>query len=177
MDALTWFKSAFHHAQATPAPVRADVASERWPEVPLHVAAARLRPPSPAADDEDWNAVIARAKIQAASAKPPSPLPPPLPRNVPSRAPSPPPPRPRRNEWAEMPATPPPVPALPPPTRSTAPTQATLDGLVSRGLHKPAALRPVSASRRPVPGPLATPLPLSKALRAAGLFSGPAKRP
>ena len=38
--------------------------------VPLHLVAARLRPPSaPADDDEDWDAVIARAKAQAAWAE------------------------------------------------------------------------------------------------------------
>jgi len=66
MDALTWFKSVLHRGLATPAPLRAEVASEMWPEVPLHLAAARLRPVAPADDDEDWDAVIARAKIQAA---------------------------------------------------------------------------------------------------------------
>ena len=42
MDALTWFKSVFRRARA---PVRADVASESWADVPLHLVAARLRPP------------------------------------------------------------------------------------------------------------------------------------
>jgi hypothetical protein len=80
MDALTWFKTAFRHGLTTPAPFRADVATERWADVPLHLAAARLRPsPAPAdaheADDEDWDAVIARAKMQAAETqKTPPPL-------------------------------------------------------------------------------------------------------
>ena len=46
MDALTWFKSVFHRGLTTPAPLRADVASEMWPDIPLHLAAARLRPES-----------------------------------------------------------------------------------------------------------------------------------
>src|SRR5690349_14980377 len=93
MDALTWFKTVFHRGLATPAQMGADVATEMWPDVPLHLAAARLRPaPASADDDEDWDAVIARAKTQAATANPPS-LPPSLPREVPP----------------EMQATPPPL--------------------------------------------------------------------
>ena len=65
MDALTWFKSVFQRA-----PLRADVATELWPDVPLHLVAAHLRPPvAPADGDEDWDAVIARAKVQAALPK------------------------------------------------------------------------------------------------------------
>jgi len=42
--------------------------------VPLHLVTARLRATAaPADDDEDWDAVIARAKMQAASPKAPSP--------------------------------------------------------------------------------------------------------
>jgi len=44
--------------------------------VPLHVAAARLRPSAAvAAADGDWDAVIARAKMQVASQKTPPPTP------------------------------------------------------------------------------------------------------
>jgi hypothetical protein len=47
--------------------------------VPLHLVAARLRPPpAPVDDDEDWDAVIARAKAQAAWAEMPA-TPPPSP--------------------------------------------------------------------------------------------------
>jgi hypothetical protein len=140
MDALSWFKSVSQQAQATPAPLRAGLAKARPAEVPLHVAAARLRPAAgPADDDEDWDTVIARAKMQAASPKTPSPRTPPLPRHAPFKAPSPPPPPPSRNEWADMPATPPPSPAR------QRPTQATLDRLFQRGsLH---ALRRGPAGR------------------------------
>jgi len=55
--------------------------------------------------------------------------------------------------------------------------QATLDALVSRGVKKPAAPQPAIAVRRPAEWDRATPLPLGKALRAAGFLSGPAKRP
>ena len=139
--------------------------------VPLHLVAARLRPAAgPVDDDEDWDAVIARAKMQTA-----------LP-----RAPSPPPPRPR-DEWAEMPDTPPPLRAQQAPTRWIAKPnawragdsekrQATLDALVRGGLKKPVAPLPAFVARRPVEEDLATPPPLGTARRAAGTLSGRAKR-
>jgi hypothetical protein len=58
MDALTWFKSVFRRALTTSDPLRADLDTEMWPDVPLHLAAARLRPR-------------------------PAPMPPPLPRTSP----------------------------------------------------------------------------------------------
>jgi hypothetical protein len=118
--------------------------------VPLHLVAARLRQTAaPAEDDEDWDAVIARAKIQAALPKAPSPPPPPL-----------------RDEWAEMPDTPPPSPARQAPrlwmARPQAPragvsekTLATLDALVRGGLKKPVPPLPFVA-RRPSEEDLAT---------------------
>jgi hypothetical protein len=135
MDSLTWFKSVFHREQATPPPVRTDGGTDARAYVPLHLAAARLRPSGPPADDEeDWDVVIARAKMQAAAPKTPGPTPPPLPRHVPWKAPSPPPPRPQRNGWADMPATPPPLPR--PRSRASGATHATLDALVGRGFRK-----------------------------------------
>jgi hypothetical protein len=138
--------------------------------VPLHLVAARLRhTAAPADDDEDWDAVIARAKMQAALPKAPSPPPPPL-----------------RDEWAEMPDTPPPSPARQAPrlwmAKPKAPragvsekTLATLDALVRGGLKKPVAPLPFAA-RRPADEELATPPPLGTARRAAGPLSGRAKR-
>ena len=139
--------------------------------VPLHLVAARLRPAAaPADDDEDWDAVIARAKMQAASPRAPSPpLPPP------------------RDEWAEMPDTPPPSPARQAPmlwmAKPKAPraggsekTLATLDALVRGGLKKPVAPPPELLARRPAEEDLATPPPLEMARRAAGPLSGRAKR-
>jgi hypothetical protein len=147
MDALTWFKSVFQRGRETPGVLRADLATEQWTDVPLHLVAARLRPPvARVDDDEDWDAVIARAKLQAASPKEPSPRPPPLPHHAPAKAPSPPPPHPQRNEWAEMPDTPPPSPAQQ--ARSCSATLAALDALVSGGLKKPAMPRPGFAARR-----------------------------
>ena len=139
--------------------------------VPLHLVAARLRQTAaPADDDEDWDAVIARAKMQAALPRAPSPLPPPP-----------------RNEWAEMPNTPPP--SLAPQARRLwmakpkAPragvsekTLATLDALVRGGLKKPVAPLPAFVARRPAEQDLATPPPLGTDQRAAGPLSGRAKR-
>lgn len=75
---------------------------------PLHVVAARLRPPAPGDDDDDdWAAAIARAKKQAASP---------------------------RDEWAAMAPTPPPkVPRARP--RGTA--RATLDAFIARSAKRP----------------------------------------
>jgi len=91
--------------------------------VPLHLVAARLRPPpvAPADADEDWDAVIARAKRQAAWAE---------------MAPTPPP----RSAWAEMAPTPPPALGRlnAPRPRSPQATRATLDALVGRVARKPA---------------------------------------
>jgi hypothetical protein len=49
MDALTRFKSVIHRAQSTSTQPHA-VTVRSWP------------PPAPADDDEEWDAVIARAK-------------------------------------------------------------------------------------------------------------------
>jgi hypothetical protein len=85
-DALTaWFKSVFSHA---PALLRgADLAAEQWDDVPLPRSAAPWRQPAIANDDGDWDAVIARAKMRAAS-PPPLRTPPPSP--SPRRPPPPP---------------------------------------------------------------------------------------
>ena len=140
-------------------------------DVPLHLVAARLRTTAaPADDDEDWDAVIARAKMQAALPKAPSP-------------PAPPP----RDEWAAMPNTPPPSPARQAPRLWTAKpkapraggserTLATLNALVRGGLKKPVAPLPAFIARRAADEDLATPPPLGTARRAAGPMSGRAKR-
>jgi len=146
MDSLTWFKSVFQRAAATPASLRADAATEPWPDAPLHLVAARLRPPAPAAeDDEDWDAVIARAKMQAAE------------------MPDTPPPSPGREAPARSLAR-------PNAPRATVPeaTRATLDALVLGGQKKAAAQRPAFVARRPADKDPATPLPLARALLATG---------
>jgi hypothetical protein len=168
MDALTWFKSVLHRGLTTPDPLRADVATEMWPDVPLHLAAARLRPVAPAEEDvdEDWDAVIARAKTQAEAAKAPK-LPPPLPRAAaPEMQPTPPPlaaPQQAPALWtAKLKAA-----------RIAGPqeVQAKLDA-VWGGLKKQAGLRPaVAAARRPSIEDQITPPPLAKAEKRAGRVS------
>jgi hypothetical protein len=141
------------------------------PTVPLHLVAARLRPTTvPAHDEEDWDAVIAHAKMQAALPETPS-LPPPPP----------------RDEWADMPDTPPPLQARQalrlwiakpkaPRAAGSEKTQATLDALVRGGLRKPVAPLPAFVARRPAEEDLPTPPPLGTARRAAGPPPGRAKR-
>jgi hypothetical protein len=144
MDAPARFKSAFHGGRETPAPLQA--ARKAWAGAPLHVAAARMRPPAaPADDDDDWEVAIARAKRQMASSIGPS-TPPPLPRDEWAEAAPTPPPLPSRAGWGEMAPTPPPLAARPAPTLRMleralrAPplgaTHATLDALVARGQRK-----------------------------------------
>lgn len=204
MDALTWFKSVFGHVPATADRSRPDVATESWPDVPLHLAAARLRPPPPpAAADGDWDAVIARARMQAASPKTPSPPPYPAVRDVPAKAPSPPPPPSARQGSRKAPAVPPYPPArraspetqeTPPPSRARlatplsmarlkalrfrAPTnaRANVDLVAWGSLKKLAASMPAPAGRRPAEEDRATPPPVAKAPRVARSLFGPAKR-
>jgi len=129
MDALTWFKSVLQRGGASSALLRADLATEEWADVPLHVAAARLRPTvAPAADAEDWKDVIARAKMQAASPGAPSPRPPSLPRHAPAKAPTPPPPPRPRDPSRDMQDTPPLTPVPKPRTLATARSRALRPG-------------------------------------------------
>ena len=137
--------------------------------VPLHLMAARLRPaPAPAENDEDWDAVIARAKMQTALPKAPRPLP-------------------HRDEWAEIADTPPPLSARQAPrtsmARPKAPrtagserTQATLDAFIRGTLKKPVVPVLAFVARRPAGQDLATPPPLGTARPPAGSLSGRAKR-
>src|SRR3954469_11559814 len=102
--------------------------------LPLHLVAARLRrAAAPTEHDQDWDAVIARAKMQAALAK--------APRRPPPRPP---------DDWAEIPDTPPPLPARQAPTpwiaKPKAPraaasekTQATLDAFIRGRLNNAVA--------------------------------------
>ena len=194
MDALTWFKSVFQRALTTPAPLRADVATEMWGDVPLHLAAARLRPATALAEaDKDWDAVIARAKREAAS--PRAPIPPPLPpaahgspkapsrpparaRDASRKAPSPPPLPPARHGSPEMQETPPPLPAQASTRSMPKPKgpRANLDLVAWGGPKKPAALRPAFAARPTAMADQITPPPTGRARRAIGPLFGPAKR-
>jgi hypothetical protein len=74
MDALSRFKSVYQNGRVSPALLRAERRTPGAADVPLHLAAARLRPPpAPSDDDEEWDAVIARAKLRAEM--PPTPPP------------------------------------------------------------------------------------------------------
>jgi hypothetical protein len=143
---------------------------------------------APADDDEDWDAAIARAKMQALS--PMALIPPPIPRQAsatapygplsslsrqaqvarggPPKAPSPPLP-------PELQETPPPAPKAP---RAWAPDkmQATLDALVRGGPRKPEVTRPF-ATRPPAVEDMPTPPPLGTGRSATRPLSGLAKRP
>ena len=174
MDALTWFKSVFHRA---PAPSGADSATDAV--VPLHVAAARLRPPAVApSDDEDWGVLIARAKMQAASPKAPFPPPLPPPRHPSLKLPAPPPPRPASPETD---VTPPPSPGrqVPPPfkTRGTVLAEranSTLDAFI-QGRRK-GTTAPRLALVRPAEEERATPPPIGKFRPTHAFGRGPAGR-
>ena len=111
------------------------------------------------AHDEDWDVVIARAKMQAALPKAASPPPPPS----------------WRNEWDAMPNTPPPVPRV----RALDGTRATLDTLMLGRAKKPTLPRlPVAfTARRSAGADQATPPPVVNARRAPPPLPGRAKRP
>jgi hypothetical protein len=164
MDVLTWFKSVFQRAHANPAPLPPDLATESWDDVPpLHVVAARLRPPPLPRD---------------ASPKGPS-LPPPLPRQASAKAPSvPPPPR------KASPGTPPRTPARQVPAASVAhpkavragapgDVKAKLDAVIRGGLKGPPVPRPAFVARRPAKEDSPTPVPLGTARHVAAPFVPP----
>jgi hypothetical protein len=123
----------------------------------------RSRPPAAPADDgDDWDAVIARAKMKAASLGTPIPL---L-RRTPTAG----------YAALEMQVTPPPVPRAPMRARVPERTKATLDALMQGGLHSAASLRPVYAPRRQAEAEMVTPPPVAKPRWAARPTFGPTKR-
>jgi hypothetical protein len=81
MDPLTRFKSVGPRAPSKAAQLQADMAAEARRGATLQSVTVRAWPPAPPADDDhDWDAVIARAKMQAALprvTRPPRPAPPP----------------------------------------------------------------------------------------------------
>jgi hypothetical protein len=113
----------------------------------------RSRPPAAPVDDDgdEWDAVIARAKMRAASLRAPIIL----------RRPTPP------AGYASLETARVRVPER---------TRATLDALMRGGLHSPASLRPALTARRPADEEMATPPPLAEPRWAAGPSFGPAKR-
>ena len=163
MDPLTRFNSVGRRAPSTAAQLRADPAREARRGARPNSATVRAWPPTaPVDDDEDWDAVIARAKMQASAlpraTRPPQPAPPPRLR-------------------PELQVTPPPVPVRQPPTMGTLHThrirtvdevRAKLDIVVWGSANRPAALRPASRARRTAEEDMVTPPPLRTDGRAAG---------
>jgi len=152
MDPLTRFNSVGRRAPST----ANSVTVRAWP--PTH----------PVDDDEDWDAVIARAKMQAAA----------LP-----RATRPPQPAPPRHVPPELQVTPPPVPARQAPAvpmgrlhaqriRTVEEVRAKLDVIVWGSAKRPAALRPASRPRRTAEEDMVTPPPV----RTGGGAAGPRPR-
>jgi len=191
MDALTWFKSVFLRARATPGALHADLTTDSWDDVPMRPVERRSRPPAMAADDgEDWDAVIARAKMQAAFPSapylPPSPparhaspkaprslLAPPLRHASPDIANTPPPSLALQAFAARRPAeddvaTPLPV-GLTPRAGSREDVRVKLAALAAwGGRKKPAVPRQPFAARRSAEDDVATPLPIGPGRRAGG---------
>jgi hypothetical protein len=163
MDPLTRFNSVGRRAPSTAAQLRADPAREARRGAGPNSATVRAWPPTaPVDDDEDWDAVIARAKMQASAfpraTRPPQPAPPPRLR-------------------PELQVTPPPVPVGQAPTMGTLHThrirtvdevRAKLDIIVWGSANRPAALRPASRARRTAEEDMVTPPPLRTDGRAVG---------
>jgi hypothetical protein len=162
MDPLTRFNSVGRRAPSTAAQL-ADLARQVRRGARPNSATVRAWPPTaPVDDDEDWDAVIARAKMQASSSprltRPPHPAPPPHLR-------------------PELQVTPPPVPVRQAPAtgklhthriRTADEVRAKLDVIVWGSANRPAALRPASPARRTAEGDMVTPPPLRTGGRAAG---------
>lgn len=154
MDPLTRFNSVGRRAPST----------ARDGARPNHVTVRAWPPAAPADEEEDWDAVIARAKMQAAA----------LP-----RAPRPPRPAPPRHVPLELQVTPPPLPLreAPPVSRGKLHAQrirtaeevrAKLDVIVWGTAKRPAARRPESRVHRIAEEDMVTPPPVRTDWGAAG---------
>jgi len=166
MDGLTRFNSVGSRAPSTAAQLQADQARAAQRDARPNPVTVRAWPPrAPVDDDEDWDAVIARAKIQAAA----------LPRASRPQQPAPPPHLP-----PELQVTPPPVAVRQTPTvsmgnlhaqriRTTGEVRAKLDGVVWGRGNRSAALPPASPAHRTAEEDMLTPPPL----RTDGAAAGP----
>ena len=169
MDPLTRFNSVGRRAPSTAAQLQADPARAAPRGARPNSATVRAWPPTALVDDdEDWDAVIARAKRQASA----------LPRVT-----RPPQPAPLPHLRPELQVTPPPVPVRQAPTVSTGRVQAQrirtveevrakLDVIVWGSAKRPAALRPASRARRTAEEDMVTPPPV----RTSGGAAGPRPR-
>jgi hypothetical protein len=162
MDPLTRFNSVGRRAPSTAAQL-ADLAREvRRGARPQAVTTRAWPPTAPVDEDEVWEAVIARAKMQAAASprvtRPPQPAPP-------------------RHLRPELQVTPPPVLVRQAPTMGTLHThrirtveevRAKLDIIVRGSANRSAALRPAPRPRRTAEEDMVTPPPVVMGGRAAG---------
>jgi hypothetical protein len=166
MDPLTRFNSAGRRVPSTAAQLQADLArAARRDATPNPVTVRAWPPTAPVDDGEDWDAVIARAKMQASASprmtRPPQPAPPP---HLPP----------------EQQVTPPPLPLRQAPTvsmeglhaqriRTAEEVRAKLDAIVRGSSAKRSpALRPPPAARRTAEEDILTPPPLERAGGAVG---------
>ena len=167
MDPLTRFNTGGRRAPSTPAQLQADLAREaRRGARPTSVTARAWPPRAPVDDDEDWDAVIARAKMQASAS----------PRVTRPRQPTPP-----LHLRPDLQVTPPPVLVRQSPTmgtlhshriRTVEEVQAKLDIIVRGSANRSAALRPAPRARRPAEEDMVTPPPV----RTDGRVGGPRTR-
>lgn len=165
MDPLTRFNSVGRGAPSTAAQLQADLAREARRGTRPTSGTVRAWPPAaPAVDDDEWDAVIARAKMRAAA----------LP--TVTRAPHPPP---RPHVPPELQLTPPPVPVRQAPMaamgtlhaqriRTAEEVRAKLDVIVRGSATRSAALRPASRPHRTPEDDMVTPPPVGTDGRVAG---------
>jgi hypothetical protein len=140
MDVLSWFKSVVLRSRAAPAPLRADLATGAWLEVPRLRPVLVVPPPpaAPAGKDEDWNAAITRARLEAAPSKTPRPQLHPPSGYAAQKESSPPPHPPGAHALVAAASLP------SPPAPRDARAKARMDGLLWGGMKKPPAVRPRS---------------------------------
>jgi hypothetical protein len=165
MDPLTRFNSVGRRAPSTAAQLQADQAREAQRGARSSAVTVRAWPPAaPVDDDEDWDTVIALAKMRA-SASP--------------RVAGPPRPAPRPHLPPELQVTPPPVPVRQAPPvpmgrlhaqriRTAEEVRAKLDAIVWGSANRSAAPRPASRGRQPADEEMVTPPPVATRGRAAG---------
>ena len=160
MDPLTRFKSVGRRAPSTAVQPQADLALEARRGATPHSVTVRAWPPTPPADDdEDWDAVIARAKRQAAA----------FPRAIraPQAAPS-------LHVPPELQVTPPPVTVRQAPAvsmgqlhsrriRTAEEVRAKLDVIIWGNASRSRAQRPAPAARRTAEEEMPTPPPVGRA--------------
>lgn len=158
MDPLTRFNSVGRRAPSTAAQPQAGLLPEARGRARPHSVTVRAWPPTPPDDDEDWDAVIARAKMQATALPTVTRRPQPVP---PAHLPP------------ELQVTPPPVLVRQAPAvamgqlhsqriRTVEEVRAKLDAIVWGHANRPAAGRPPPAARRTAEEDMLTPPPVQR---------------